>query len=255
MRNATVLTISLAALLAACNTATPSAPLPGGAPTGGESGQAYAMAGTVRDAQGNPLAGVEVFADNTLYYDMNALGITDASGSYRISLPRDELGTWRGGAYLEREYHGTTYKYSLHPNDSAPFATGTGAVRNFEWRLSGKDPEGGDYGAPVWVYQDYSGGGFDTDGVELTLVPDGPIIDGSAGRTIVATTEGGQIRDVPVGRYTISARYTRADGSKAPLLLRERGTGSFEVSVTADFRQSFGYGTIMELEGRVPSAE
>lgn len=43
----------------------------------------YVMQGVVRDAAGRPLAGVEVFADNTLYYNANVLARTDAQGRYR----------------------------------------------------------------------------------------------------------------------------------------------------------------------------
>lgn len=73
------------------------------APTASPQATPYIMTGVVKNSAGQPLSGVEVFADNTLslYHNMNALGTTDAQGRYRIELPC-EVGTWRPGAYVQR---------------------------------------------------------------------------------------------------------------------------------------------------------
>ncbi|MDQ3492880.1 MAG: hypothetical protein M3452_06420, partial [Chloroflexota bacterium] len=44
----------------------------------------------------------------------------------------------------------------------------------------------------------------------LTLTPDGPLVDGSTGQTI--TVVGDLVADVPVGRYSYSARYADPAG-------------------------------------------
>jgi hypothetical protein len=61
--------------------------------------------------------------------------------------------------------------------------------------------------------------------VEITLTPDGPLADGSAGRPFVirhkVVTRGWfEVHNIPVGRYRIQARVT--EGGKAlPLRLKE----------------------------------
>jgi hypothetical protein len=137
-----------------------------------------------RRRRGRPLAGVRVYAKNTLLYNTNAIGVTDAQGRYRLDV-REPMGTWRVTAQLRREYEGHTYTLDLHPenDEPAPFAGVDGAVRNFSWRVSGRTPSGGYYGGRVYV----SGipGGWMNDveheDLELEFTPVGPLIDGSVG--------------------------------------------------------------------------
>ncbi|MBW3571174.1 MAG: hypothetical protein KY467_08710 [Gemmatimonadetes bacterium] len=57
----------------------------------------------------------------------------------------------------------------------------------------------------------------------IRLVPQGPLMDGSTGRTIVreitnsASSRGRVIRDVPLGAYTVSATRSAANGTETPL--------------------------------------
>jgi hypothetical protein len=115
------------------------------------------VTGTVVDAAGRPLAGAEVFADNTLYYNTNVIGVTDAQGRYTLDV-RQPIGTWRVGAHLRREYNGRTYKLDLHPDTARAFPGVDGAVRNFSWRLIGRTPEGGSYGVATYVYHGWAPG-------------------------------------------------------------------------------------------------
>ncbi|MPY66407.1 hypothetical protein F8S09_06815 [Deinococcus sp. SDU3-2] len=142
----------------------------------------YVMTGVVRNSAGQPVPAVKVFADNTLYHNMNALGTTDAQGRYRIELPR-EVGTWRPGAYVSHEYGGETWTLRVYADEETAFDARTGAVRDFTWRLTGKTSEGL-IGGTVWIHPQYGGVDYDTNDVELTLTPDGPLVDGSVGRAI-----------------------------------------------------------------------
>ncbi|WP_157464050.1 carboxypeptidase-like regulatory domain-containing protein [Deinococcus pimensis] len=234
----------------------------GGAPTGdatgrtppgetgsGESGQAgpYTMTGTVRSENGMPVPGVDVYADNTLSYNVNATGVSDTSGHYRLTLPRNELGTWRGGAILHREYHGINYQFVLVASDVTEFPAERGAVRDFTWKLSGRTPEGQYYGGSLWMYGAVDAPGFDLSRVEVTLEPDGPIIDGSAGRTIRAFLYGSQIRDIPIGRYKVTARYLPEDGPPQSVLIAERRPSTYASSMTADFERTNTLGNAMQF--------
>ena len=49
-------------------------------------------------------------------------------------------------------------------------------------------------------------------------MPDGPLIDGSTGATLVKATRVGEVlSDLPVGRYTVTVKAVGADGSKTAL--------------------------------------
>jgi len=170
------------------------------------------VTGTVVDATGTPLAGVEVYADNTLFYNTNAIGYTDAQGRYEIDV-RQPIGTWRMGAHLKREYNGRTYRFDLHPDNDRAFPGVDGAVRNFDWRLSGETPNGGRYGARAYVYVNEAA---DRDimtqykDVEVTFTPVGPLADGSAGRAMTVRLATFRVEDVPLGRYAVTARWVPA---------------------------------------------
>ncbi len=245
-----VLVLSLCAV-AACNQIKPGTPGNPGSNPGGDPGnvgglEAGIMKGVVTNSQGAPLEGVEVYADNTLLYDSNLLAATDASGTYRIDLSILNT-TWHAGASLQTTFEGETYEISLAPDDDSIFATSTGAIRNFTWKTSGERPEGDSYyGSVVYVYGDYSVD-FSLDNVELTLTPDGPLIDGSTGQTLVVESVGGQIDDVPIGRYTVTGRYLDPSGAVRPMLIASEGGSDFATSKSMTFTNDSYYGTIMEM--------
>jgi hypothetical protein len=235
-------TLIAVGLLAACGSANPPA---GGQtpPPGGDTAAGF-LTGTVHDSQGQPLGGVQVFADHTQYYNTNAIGVSDAGGKYRIDV-RQPAGSWHATAQLKRSYHGQNYTFDLQPDNDNPFPGSEGATRNFVWKLTGPTPNGEDtYGGIVAVYADYSNYSLDLTQVELTLVPDGPLVDGSEGQTIVRklvnTPDGDAVPDVPVGRYTVTARYAPAGEAPRPLLIRLRDQGNYEKGITADFVQKVG---------------
>ena len=242
------LVLSLCAV-AACTQVQPGTPGNPGTNPGGSGNvgglEANVMKGVVTNSQGAPLGGVEVYADNTLLYDSNLLASTDASGSYRIDLSSLNT-TWHAGASLQTTFEGQNYEIFLAPDDDSQFATATGAVRNFTWKVSGEKPSGGTYGSVVYVYGDYSVD-FSLDDVELTLTPEGPLIDGSTGQTLVAENVGGQIDDVPIGRYTVTGRYLEPSGAVRPLLIAPKGSNDFAASQSLTFTNTSYYGPMLEM--------
>ncbi len=167
--------------------------------------------GMVTDAAGKPLADVFIFIDGVL--DQNLQYTTKEDGAYRLRL---QPGAYVALATLAVKWEGQTYKFDLKPDSTDSFDDSTGAVRNFTWTLTGErpQPQSGSYAGYVYVNVGYDHFFVeDQDNITWTLEPVGPLIDGSAGETIVRrggaprTAEYGKILEVPVGRYTISGVY------------------------------------------------
>ncbi|WP_309895131.1 carboxypeptidase-like regulatory domain-containing protein [Archangium sp.] len=237
----------LAVTLAACGACTsPGEPPPTTPGTPGTS-SAYTMRGTVVNVAGQPVPGAEVWADNTLHYNMNVLGTTDAQGRYSLTLPRDSLGTWRAGGKLRKQYHGQSYDMNLEVNDESAFQADAGAVRNFILKISGERPGGGYYGGVIWPDGNYSNGNFTMGQVELTLTPDGPLLDGSAGEVLKRTLDGNSVGNVPLGKYTVSARYVPAGGTPREMLVSPRDVTNWGQTVSIIFQKSPEYGFLADF--------
>lgn len=247
--------VFLILLFVGCGSSNPAPEPPGSPPRDDGAGpgvaEPYVAKGRVTDSHGNPLEGIRVFANNTAYYNMNIFGITGADGLYRIELGDVLPSSWLVGAYLDVEYHGDTFSYTLQPDVESAFAGVTGAIRNLEWRLTGESPEGGHHGGLVHVRDDdYV---VDLELVELTLTPVGQLIDGSPGSVITGFPERGfELVDVPVGNYRTTARYFPESGPAVDLLIRERDAGDYAPSVTAPLRSNLYLGPILSLEVRLP---
>jgi hypothetical protein len=214
------------------------------------------VTGTVVDAAGRPLAGVEVYADNTLYYNLNVIGYTDAQGRYKLDV-REPIGTWRVGAHLRREYNGRTYQLALHPDTARAFPGVDGAVRNFSWRLIGRTPEGGSYGVATYVYHGWAPGQFVSQSdVEVTFTPVGPLVDGSTGQVGVVRLQGNYVSNIPLGRYRVTARWAPQDGRAArPMGVRLRDTGPYTDSTILDWAvNAEGRPREMEIEVYLPAS-
>jgi hypothetical protein len=201
-----------------------------------ESGKGI-VKGVVKYADGSPIPNAKVVIENTILYASYVYATTNAKGEYSTAVP---IGRWKASVQIEEEFLGKKYKYDLHPDNPNSFAGYDGAIRNFSWKISGAKPDGGFYGSPVKAYGDFFSFINMTD-VELTLTPDGSLIDGSAGAIIkkrLVDVGGGEygIDDVPVGKYIITAKNVVAG---QPLEIRIRNIGKYANSVTGIFNSDF----------------
>ncbi|WP_169807679.1 carboxypeptidase-like regulatory domain-containing protein [Herbidospora mongoliensis] len=196
------------------------------------------LRGRVVDAAGKPIKGAEIVADNQLLYNSNAVVRTDGDGFYRVDT--NVATTFHATATVTSEYNGQEYTLSLAPDDDGPFAGPSGAIRNFTWKLTGKQADGlGFYGGKVLFYLDSTDplnpdAFLEDEKVRLTLTPDGPLIDGSEGPPIVGMAtrngDGSGLEDVPISRYRITADY-----EGRPLSVKLRKGGDYVEEVVADF--------------------
>jgi hypothetical protein len=120
-------------------------------PVGGTPTEANVVTGTAVDAQGKPLAGVKVRAENPSGYNIFTEGTTDANGRYKLKL--SSIGGWKIYAWKEVEYQGKTYNLRLGmkaDTDYDAFSTEDKTViKDFVWKLSGRIPDrsaSADYG-------------------------------------------------------------------------------------------------------------
>jgi len=178
--------------------------------------------GTVVDTRGNPIAGAKILLDNTVFYASYINGSTAEDGTYRLKV---QPGAWRAHASFSMDYNGRTYLLDLHP-DSIDSFDDTGAVRNFVWKLEGRKPDNdwGYYGGLVKVFNET--GFYEMEDVEITLAPNGPLIDGSHGSTLVLRPgdnywrQLAYLEDIPIGRYAVTAALVDGD-ARQPLKLRD----------------------------------
>lgn len=254
------LVLATAAALAACaGDAAAGGGTPTDPPTSGQPNpSAGFVTGTIVDAAGRPLAGVRVVADNTLLSYSDVTGTTDAQGRYRLDL-RALPATWHMTAQLTRTYEGQAYTFDLHPDTDAAFSGLDGAVRNFDWRLTGRRPEltDGYYGGTVYAYIDifHWPDGADARDIEFTFTPVGPLVDGTAGRPLtLRAADGSRIPDVPVGKYTVTARLAPQGKPARPLTIRLKGGASFAAAVTGAWpRDITGRTAALELQVSDPT--
>lgn len=192
--------------------------------------------GYVKDAVGNPLVGAAIgLKTATIGVDyVTSSAVTDANGYYEVKIP---LG---GGKFhyagYEINYAGGRAALGLHPADgslSDSYAVRTGGVENFVLLAYGIADEKGVRENPKYRSNFYGGNlkltyhiappGQDLSGfsgwlapgseIEITLTPEGYLIDGTVGKTftIRKTVEESSIgefylNNIPVGKYRITAK-------------------------------------------------
>ncbi len=215
------------------------------APTGEIINQKGMVKGVVKNGDGSAIANAKVVIENTIYLASYVYATTNAKGEYSATVPN---GSWKASVQIERDFLGKTYKFDLHSDNANPFAGSDGAVRNFIWKLSGAKPNGGFYGSQVAVYPDIISGLSEQD-IEIKLVPQGALINGSVGATItkkLIDVGGGEygVNDVPIGKYTITAKNTAINQS---LQLRLRNTGNFANTLTTVFSSGFTGNTTYQI--------
>ncbi|RZI99575.1 MAG: carboxypeptidase regulatory-like domain-containing protein [Brevundimonas sp.] len=199
-----------------------------GAPSQAQTPEPFVVKGRVVDEAGRPIARAEIVVDNEFLYNSNVTGRTGADGRYRISLPR-VASTWNVTGTATQVVGGQSITVDLDPDNPDSLAGNAGAVRNFTARTSGTRPDGGSYGGWAIIYPPYDAMYQPTE-VRLHFQP----LDGGTAfsRQIENTGAGSAVKDVPIGRYRISA--TRGG---RPMQIRPRNRGAFSSSITSGFNE------------------
>ncbi|GAB3523617.1 hypothetical protein [Emticicia fontis] len=166
--------------------------------------------GRVTDVNKKPIANAKIVA-NSLDYQDARIGYTDANGNYTIKLP---TGIGSGSFYVRGsvkiKYNGQNYDLALFTENDGQFSPYDGAIKNLTLKLTGKRTgnfgDDGFYGGTIEILHDFDN--LEVGNIELTLVPDGPLVDGSTGQTVVRRVAANDyhIYDVAVGKYKITAK-------------------------------------------------
>ncbi|WP_460636401.1 carboxypeptidase-like regulatory domain-containing protein [Larkinella harenae] len=235
-------TLFLLGTLASLTSCKSESPEPGTTPPDsgtGTKGQSGYLTGHVTDPQGKPLPRATIFTENTVIKDRGAEISTGADGSYKIQLVKN-LGQWLAKGYILKSYNDRIYKIQLDPENPDSFSEDEKPVRNFQWKLTGHIPDLSldlYYGGLVELYRDPNELDLDNEKIEFTFKPVGPLIDGSTGKTLTLQTKKRYddfIRDVPIGRYTITAVY-KPTGEKLLVTDPWGDDLKYTESVTLDF--------------------
>ena len=197
------------------------------------------LKGTVKDHAGTPLAGVKVTAWDALENWSRVEGITDAQGAYRIQLDPERVTQYHVEAEMTVSWDGQDWLIKMHPENQT-MVPHEGGVRDLVWRVHGEMPGAGYYGGSVQVLANMDVVQFEFGDVELDFVPNGPRIDGSTGAPFTMKLSDGNLReDVPLGRYTVTARV--AGESPLPLRLRVYDEGDFVSELDTGFQSHDGW--------------
>jgi hypothetical protein len=217
MSRTLLLSLTLAALaLIGCDRNGSSATAPPGAKPGH-------LTGKLSDTHGKPLSGVtlSVFGfspkGEMIKRDVHIKG---PATEYDIPLPDGKYDT--PVARIGVEYNDRWYDLPLAAADGTrewpqQGQASRGMVRDFVWKISGRAPTGevedpaGYWGGTIQFDKGADLG--DTATLEITLKPDGPLIDGSIGQPVIFTRklpwkhrEDHYLLDVPIGKYTATGK-------------------------------------------------
>ena len=193
----------------------------------GGTAEANTVSGIALDAQGKPLAGVKVRAENPTGDNIHIDGTTGTDGRYKLKL--SSIGGWKIYAWKEVEYQDKVYHLRLAMKTDADydaFSTDDKAVvKDFVWKLNGRIPDrpasyengSGYFGASLRLVNYNSLVAAMPAGtkvtVTLTPVSGAQYLDGSPATTPVVKTftiQNGNsnyyMGDVPVTEYRITAQ-------------------------------------------------
>jgi hypothetical protein len=199
--------------------------------------------GLVQDGSGKPIANATIVAQSSAAggFRTSVTTKTNAQGIYEVKLP---IGICE---VVNADCRVGQLLLPLHAVDGnrETFDSARGHVENFilrTWGAANRDsvienPEFGSnyYGAPIRV-QWFLDGLPESGTVEVTFKPQGPLLDGSAGKTIAVRlpmktdgvlSEEKMLNDLPLGRYTMTAQIL--DGGDTLPLRIKRVFGNQEV--------------------------
>lgn len=186
--------------------------------------------GVVLDTRGRPVEGATVWVLPAVTTGVVILK-TNAQGQYATGpLP---VVPYRTYARVKVPYRGQNYCLRAAAENEAQydhFTPENGVIRNFRLKLTGPVPDAGYdnafFGGEVRImhhtWEGTSIVDFDST-VEVTLVPNGPLVDGSTGKTLVKRAKVGEnfLYDIPIGHYDVTAVEIRKDGTRTPLVMGE----------------------------------
>lgn len=203
--------------------------------------------GYVKNWSGKPLAGAEIGIRSSYFAGSysGGQGKTDVNGYYEIAPPKGMAHFYNAGYQIE--WGDGVAAVSLHPADGKldSFVTTDGAVENFVMLpygitsrenlqqsshlpstfyggaifLNWYSAEANDNNAPPFAVREGSQ-------LEITLTPEGKMLDGSAGQTIIIRktlniSGAFRIHNIPLGRYRITIK---ANGK--PLKIKDNKTAN-----------------------------
>jgi hypothetical protein len=188
--------------------------------------------GYVKDLSGNPLKGATIGIRSSYFAGQysGAQGETDANGYYEFVVPKGSAHFYNAG--YQFEWGDGVAAVGLHPADGKldSFTTVDGAVENFVLLPYGvtsrenvsQNPyiSSSYYGGSIYLSYNtveegdrgrIAGGIVENSIVEITLTPEGKMLDGTPGKTFIIRQPIGfkgnlNIHNIPLGRYKISAK-------------------------------------------------
>jgi hypothetical protein len=196
--------------------------------------------GRLIDVRGKSLrqrVAINIFG-TTLAGRNRAFTVAVNQGRYEIPL---EAGLYKVRAWVFVHYHGKEYSLYLHPTDGKNwrnhYNSTNGIVKDFVWKLSGLQAEE----SPDEYGTTHDGGSILVAGagkatfnqhhnpprgaiVELSLRPNGPLIDGSYGQVLTFRGDWGgsfptSLPGIPIAQYTATAQILGPSGTKRALAL------------------------------------
>lgn len=199
------------------------------------------LRGYVKDAAGKPLQGAYIGVRSTIVGGRysGAHAESDEKGYYEVQVPTGAAHFYAAGYTVD--YADGRAALALHPADGklTSFASADGSVENFvlwTYGVADKDKmsESPHFRSNFYGGSLYVGHHVDDPGdalalpknlktgteIEITLTPEGRLLDGSVGKTFVIRkavfSTGFSINNIPVGQYRLAIK--RVDGQ--PLLTR-----------------------------------
>ena len=221
------------------------------------------VSGTVRAADGRPLAGALIRISGATGAGTGTTITTrsDRNGNYRISV---RPGHYNVDAYYDLTFDGQKYRElpltSTHASCERQLSQ-NGIVRHFVLRLSG--PLRCAFNFDANEPASYAGGIVLVTApnipasarVRFTFTPIGALADGSKGRVLVFERSGAMLavsggrlgqtawlHDIPLGRYSVTAVALEPGGRTRPLALSTDGGASSSVEIGFPANQMLPYG-------------
>lgn len=209
--------------------------------------------GFARDTSGKPLAGATIVAHSSAAggFRTSVTTKTNAQGLYELRVPVGICQVVNADYRVRYNNKGYLLPLKAADGEREHFNSREGHVENFvlqTWGIANRDlaeqsPEYGEYYYGAHLRAQWYWGELPEDGtVEITMTPQGPLMGGGAGRTLVfrLPVSGSSERflnNIPIGRYVMQARLLRGGGGQ-PLQVEKLWSDQPKRSLTIDFEPS-----------------